>query len=242
MSESLRPHGPQHAMLPCPSLTPGACWKSHLSGWWCHPTIASSVIPFSSCLQSFPASGSFLMSQLFTSGDQSIGASASASVFPVNIQDWFPLGLIWPPCSPRDSRESSPALQFKSINFSVLSLLHRPTLTSIHDYLENHSFDYMDFVSKLMSLLFNTLSRFVIGFLPRSKHLLISWLQSPSTVILEPKKVCHCFHFFPICHEVMVPVAMIFVFWMLSFKPSFSLFSSAFIKRLFIPLHFLPPG
>ena len=92
VSDSLRPHGLQHTRLPCPSPTPGACSNSSLSSWWCHPTISSSVIPFS-CLQSFPASGSFLISQPFTSGGQSIGALASASVLPKNIQDWFPLGL-----------------------------------------------------------------------------------------------------------------------------------------------------
>ena len=80
------------ARLPCPSPTPGAYSKSCPSSQWCHPTVSSSVVPFSSCLQSFPASGSFLMSQLFTSGGQSIGASASASVLPMNIPDWFPLG------------------------------------------------------------------------------------------------------------------------------------------------------
>ena len=91
------------------------------------------------------------------------------------------------------------------------------------------------FVSKVTSLLFNMLSRLVIDFLPRSKHVLISRLQSPSAVILEPKnKVCHCFHCCPsICHEVMGPDAMIFIFWMLSFKPTFLLFSFTFIKRLF---------
>ena len=89
---TLRPHGLQHARLPCPSPIPGACSNSCPSSWWCHPTISSSVIPFSSCLQPFPASGSFPMSQFFTSGGQSIGASASASVLPMNIQDWFPLG------------------------------------------------------------------------------------------------------------------------------------------------------
>ena len=91
------------------------------------------------------------------------------------------------------------------------------------------------FVSKAMSLLFNILSRLVIAFLPRSKHLLISWLQSPSVVIFEPKKiVSHCFHCFPsICYEVMGLDAMILVFWMLSFKPTFSLSSFTFIKRLF---------
>ena len=94
MSNSLQPHGLQHARLPCPSPTPGACSNSCPLGQWCHPIISSSVIPFSSCLQSFPSSGSLPMSQFFTSGSQSIGVSASASVLPMNIQDWFPLGLI----------------------------------------------------------------------------------------------------------------------------------------------------
>ena len=93
MSHSLWSHGLQHTRLPCPSPTLGACSNSSPLSHWCHPTISSSVVPFSSRLQSFPASGSFQMSQLFTSGDQSTGASASASVLPVNIQDWFPLGL-----------------------------------------------------------------------------------------------------------------------------------------------------
>ena len=92
MSDSLQPHGPQHLRLPCPSPTPGAWSNSCPSSWWCHPTISSSVIPFSSCLQSFPASGSFPMSQFFTSGAQSIGDPTLASVLPMNIQDLFPLG------------------------------------------------------------------------------------------------------------------------------------------------------
>ena len=92
MPDSLWSHGLQHARLPCPSLTPGACSNSCPSSQWCHPTISSSVIPFSSCLQYFPASGSFPMSQLFPSGAQSIGVSASASVRPMNTQDWSPLG------------------------------------------------------------------------------------------------------------------------------------------------------
>ena len=90
---TLRPHGLQHARLPCPSWTPGAYSNSCPSSWWCHPTISSSVISFFSCLQSCPASGSFPKSQFFLSGGQSIGVSASASVLPMNIQDWFPLGL-----------------------------------------------------------------------------------------------------------------------------------------------------
>ena len=118
------------------------------------------------------------MSQFFTSGDQSIGVLASASVLPVNIQDFFPLdGLVESPFCPRDSQESSPTPQFKGINSSVLSFLYGPTLTSIHDYWKSHSFTRQTFVGKVMSLLFNMLSRLAIAFLPRSKHLLIPWLQ-----------------------------------------------------------------
>ena len=93
LSDSLQPHGPQQARPPCPSPTPGVHPNSCPSSRWCHPTISSSLVPFSFCLQSFPASESFQMSQLFTSGGQSIGVSASASFLPMNIQDWFPLGL-----------------------------------------------------------------------------------------------------------------------------------------------------
>ena len=93
MSDSLQPHGLQHDRFPCPSPSPRACSNSRPSSQWCHSTISSSVNPFSSCLQSFPASGSFPKSQFFASGGQSIGVSASASVLPINIQDWFLLGL-----------------------------------------------------------------------------------------------------------------------------------------------------
>ena len=93
MSNSLQPHESQHSRPPCPSPTPGVHSNSCPSSRWCHPAISSSVVPFSSCIQSFPASGSFQMSQLFASGGKSIGASALASVLPMNIQDWFPLGL-----------------------------------------------------------------------------------------------------------------------------------------------------
>ena len=107
---TLQPHGLQQARLPCPSLSPGICSKSYPLSWWCHPTISSSLSPFSSYSQSLPASGSFPMSWLFTSGSQSIGASASTSVHPVNIQGWYLLGLTaWSPCSLRNSQESSPA-------------------------------------------------------------------------------------------------------------------------------------
>ena len=93
LSEFLWPHGLQHARLPCPSPSPGVYSNSCPLSGWCHPAISSSVVPFSSCLQSFPASGSFIMNQLFASGGQSTGASASASILPINIQGWFPLGL-----------------------------------------------------------------------------------------------------------------------------------------------------
>ena len=142
VSDYLRPHGLQHARFPCPSPTPGAYSKSYPSSRWCHPTISSSVVPFSSCLQSFQASGSFLVSQYFASGGQSIGVSTSASVLTMNIQDWFLKdGLGGSPCSPRDSQESSSTPQFKSINSSALSFLYSPTLTYIHDYWKNQSFD-----------------------------------------------------------------------------------------------------
>ena len=142
---------------------------------------------FSSCPQSFPAWGPFLMSQLFTSGGQSIGASAS--VLPMNTQDWFPLG--WTGCISLQSKGLSRV--FSNITVQKHQFfgghLSLSTLTSIHDYGKNHSFDWMDLCQQIMSLLFNMLSRLVTAFLPRSKHLLISWLQSPSAVILEPKKI-----------------------------------------------------
>ena len=143
ISDSLRPHGLQHTRLLCPSPSPRVCSNSCLLSWWCFLTISFSIAPFS-CLQSFPASRSFPMSQFFASGGQSIGASSPASVLPMNIQGWFPLGwtgLVWPPCCPRDSQAFSPALQFKNISSLALVLLYGPTLASIHDYWKNHSFD-----------------------------------------------------------------------------------------------------
>ena len=141
--DSLWLHALQRARLLCPSPSPGAGSNSYLLSQWCHPVILSSVIPSFSWLQSFPASGSFPVSRLFSSGGQSIGASAS--VLPVKIQDWFPLGLtvgLIVACCPRDSQESSPAAQFENINSSALSLLYGPTLTSIHNHWKNYSFDY----------------------------------------------------------------------------------------------------
>ena len=142
VSNSFWSHGLQHTRPPCPSPTPGAHSNTCPSCQWCHPTISSSVVPFSSYLQSFPAPESFPMSQFFTSGAPSIGVSASASVLPMSIQDWFSLGLTG--LISLKSRTLSRVFskpQFKIINSSALSFLYSPALISIHDYWKNHSFD-----------------------------------------------------------------------------------------------------
>ena len=141
MSDSLQPHELQHARPPCPSPTPGVQWDSHPSSQWCHPAISSSGITFSSCPQSLPASESFPMSQLFTLGGPKYW-SFSFSIIPSKEHPGlisFRMELVGSPCSPRDSQESSPTPQFKSINFSALSFLHSPILTSIHDHWKNHT-------------------------------------------------------------------------------------------------------
>ena len=168
--------------------------------WWCHPTISSSVIPFSSHLQSFPALGCFQMSQFFTSGGQSIGVSASTSVLPMNILDWFPLGWTdWIALLSKGPSRVFSSIRFESISSLALSLLYGPALTSIHDSWKTIALIRQTFVGKVMSQLFNTLSRLVIAFLSMTKRFLISWVQSPSAVTLEPKKiVSHHFHCFPI--------------------------------------------
>ena len=130
----------RQASLSIPS--PGAYLNSCPLSQWCHSVISSSVIPFSSHLQSFPASWSFLVSQFHASGGQSIGVSASASVLPKNIQDWFPLGWAgWISLQSKRFPRVFSTPQFKSINFSVLSFLYNPALSSTHDYWKNHSFD-----------------------------------------------------------------------------------------------------
>ena len=168
MSDSLRPHGLQHARPPCPSPTPRACSNSCPMCECCHPNISSSVVPSSSCLQSFLALGSSPMSRFFASGGQSIAVSASTSVLPMNTQDWSPLGWTsWSSYSPRDSQESSPTPLFKSISSSALGFLYSPTLTSIHDYWKTIALTRWTFVGKVMSLLFNMLSKLIMAFLPR---------------------------------------------------------------------------
>ena len=142
MSDSLWPHESQHTRPPCPSPSPGVHWDSRPSSWWCHPAISSSVVPFSSCPQSLPASGSFPMSQLFTWGSQSTGVSALASFLPKNTQGWSPSEWTgWISLQSKGLSRASPTPQLKSINSSVLSLLHSPTLTSIHDHRKSHSLD-----------------------------------------------------------------------------------------------------
>ena len=236
MSDSLWLHELQHYRPPCPSPIPRVHSDSHSSSQWCHPAISTSVVPFSSCLQSLQASESFPMSQLVPWGGQSTGVSALVSFLPKNPRvDLFQNGLVGSLCSPRDSQESSPTPQFKSINSSVLSFLHNPALTSIHDTGKTIALTRRTFVGQVMSLLLNMLSRLVIPFLPRSKRLLISWLQSPSAVILEPSKICLTLfplfpHLFPMKWWDQMPWSPFSECWALS---QLFLFSFTFIKRLF---------
>ena len=192
---------------------------------------SSYVILFSSHLQSFRASGSFPMSQFFS------------SVLPMNIQDWFPLGLTGLiPLQSRDFKESSPMPQFKSINSSLLSLLHDPTLIPLYDYWKIHTFDYTDLCQQSdVFTFFNMLSGFVMAFLPRSKCLLISWLQSLSTVILEPKKIKPVAAFLPLFAMKwwdQIPWPSFFECWVLS--QVFHSPLSPLSRSSLVPLSFLP--
>ena len=199
---SLQPCDLQHARLPSPLPSPGVCSNSCPLSWWCHPTISFSIDPFSSYPQSFPPSGTFPLSWLFASGGQSTGALASASVLPMSIQgwfffriDWFDLLAVQGTLKSLLQHHSLKALVLWHSAFFVVHLLHQYMTTG-----KTITLTVWTFVGKVMSLLFNMLSRLVITFLPASKHLLISLLQSPSAVILEPRKnkACHCFHSFPI--------------------------------------------
>ena len=252
MSNSLWLHGLYHARLPCPSLSPGLCLNSCPLSWWYHPIISSSVIPFSTCPKSFPTLGSFPISQLFASGGQSTGASAPANSFiptapfiPTNIQDWFPLRLTsLISLLSENSQESSPAPQVECINclwstfFMVqFSLPYMTTGKAI-------AFAIWTFVGKVMSLLFNMLCRLIIAFLPKSKYLLISWLQSWSSVILEHREInSETVSIFPPvylprndgkgCHDLSF-----FVCWVLS--QLFHSLLSPSSRGSLVPLCFLP--
>ena len=144
VSNSLGPHELQHARPPCQSPTPGVYPNSCPLSQWCHPAISSSVIPFSSCPQLFPKSGTFKMGQLFASGSQSIGVSASTSVLPLNIQDWSPLE--WTGWISLQSKGLSRVFSNTTVQKHQFfgALLHSPTLISIHDHWKNHSLDEMD--------------------------------------------------------------------------------------------------
>ena len=198
MSGSLRAHGLQHTRLACPSPSPGSLLK-HM---FIESVISSSHLilcgPLVLLPSVFPSIGVFpneLALHIRWPKNWSFSVSPSNEYTGLIFfrTDWLDLLAV------QGILKSSPAPQFKSINSSVLSFLYSPTLTSIHDYWKNHSFDSTDLVVKLMSLLFNKLPRLVITFLPRSKRLLILWLQSSSAVIFGAQEnICPCFHFFPI--------------------------------------------
>ena len=217
VSNSLRPHESQDARPPCPSPTPGVYPNSCPSSWWYHPAIYSSVLPFSFCPQSLPASGSFPMSQFFAWGGQSTGVSASVSVLPMNTQGWSSFRMEWLDLLAVQGilkcllhHHSSKASILQHSAFFIVQLSH-PYMTTG----KTKALTRQTFVGKVMSLLFNMLSRLVKTFLLRSRCLLISWLQSPSAVILEPQKIKSdtVSTVSPsISHEVMGPDAMILVF------------------------------
>ena len=187
MSDSLRPHESKHARPPCPSLSPGTCSNSRPLSGWCHPAISSSVVPFSSCPQSFPASGSFPMSQLFTSGGQSIGYSASPSVLPMNIQDWSPLGWTgWILQSKRLARVFSNTTVQKHQFFSAQpssqsnSHIHTWPLEKPQPWLDGPLLAKWCLCFLICCLVFNLLSRLVITFLLRSSVYITPALSCPA--------------------------------------------------------------
>ena len=196
MYNCLRPHELQHARPPCPSPTPRIHPNPCPLSRWCHPTISSSAIPFSSCPQSLPASEFFPMSQLFVWGDWSFSFSITPSrEIPGLISfrmDWLDILAVQGTLKSLLQHHSSKASILWCSAFFIVQLSHPYMTTGKTIALTRRTF-----VGKVMSLFFNMLSRLVITFLPRSKCLLISWLQSPSAVILEPPKiVSHCFHWF----------------------------------------------
>ena len=244
MSDSLRPHEPQHARPPCPSPTPGVHPNPCPSSRWCHPAISSSAIPFSSC-PVFPSIRVF-------SNESALRIrwpkywSFSLHINPSNEHprlisfrmDW--LGLL----AVQGTLKS--LLQHHSSKASILWRSAFFTVQFSHPYMatgKTIALTRQTFVGKVMSLLFNMLSRLVITFLPRSKRLLISLLQLPSALILKPRKIklATVSTLSPsICHEVIGPDAMILVFWMLSFKPTFHSPLSLSSRGSLVLLHFLP--
>ena len=197
------PMGLQHARLPCPSLFPRVCSNSCPLNPWCRLTISSSVAPFSSCPQSFPASGSFPLSQLLTSGGQSIRALASSTVFPMNIQGWFPVGLTGFDVLDVQGTLKS-LLQYHNSKASVLWLSAFFRVQLSHLYMTTRKtivLTIQTFVCQVMSLLFNTVTKLFITFLPRSKQASFNFMAAVticSDFGAQENKICHYFHFFPI--------------------------------------------
>ena len=177
-------------MPPCSSPTPGVHSDSRPSSRWCHPAISSSVVPFSSCPQSLPASESFPMSQLFAWSGPKIGVSALASFLPKNTQDWSPSE--WTGWTSLQSKGLSRVFSNTTVQKHQLFCAQLSSQSNSHPWMttgKTIALTRRNFVGKVMSLLLNMLSRLVITFLPGTKHLLISWLQSPSAVILRPQKI-----------------------------------------------------
>ena len=229
MCNSLWPHGLQHARLPCPPPTPGACSDSCPMSQWCNPTTLCHSL--------------LLLPSIFPS----IRVFSNESVIHIRWPKYWSFRFSISP-----SNKYSGLISFRINWFDLLavqgtlkSLLQhhssKATLMSIQDFWKNHSLDYMDLCRQSIVSVFNMKSRLIIAFLSRSKHLLISWLQSPSAVILEPPKIKSLtvsIVSLSIWHEVMRLYVMVLVFWMLSFKLAFSLSSFTIMKRLFSSLLF----
>ena len=214
--------------------------------WWCHPTISSSVIPFFFCLESFPASGSFPINESAFHIRWPKNWSFSFSISPSNEysgltslrMDWLGFFAVQGTLKSLLQHHGSKASILQHSAFFTVQVSH-PYMTTGKTVASTRQ----NFVGKVMSLLFNMLSRLVITFLPRNKRLLISWLQSPSAVILESQKIKSAMVSTvspSICHEVMEPDVMNFVFWMLTVKPNFSLSSSLSSRGSLVLLHFMP--
>ena len=231
MSNSLWPHGLHHAWLPCSVPSPGACSNSCPLSWWCHPTTSSCCFPLLLLPSIFPSIRVFPNESVlpirwpkYWSFSFSISPSNEYSGLISFRMDWFDLHAVQGTLQSLLQQHSSKAsVLLRRSAFFMVQLTHPCMTTGKIIALARWTF-----VGKVTSLLFNMLSRLVIAFLPRSKHLLISWLQSSSAEILEPQKIKSVtVSIVPpsICHEVIGLYAMIFVLWLLSFKPTFSLSS-----------------
>ena len=243
MSDCFRSHGLQHARPPCPSPTSGTYSNSCPSSQWCHPNHLILCRPLLLLLSIFPSIRDFSNKIVLCirwpkhwSFNFNISPSDEYSGLIAFRTDWLDLLAVQGTLKSLLQHHSSKAPILQCSDFFIVQLSY-PYMTTG----KTTALTRWTFVGKVISLLFNMLSRLVIAFLPRSKHVLISWLQSPSAVILEPKKVNSVTVSVvspSISHEVMEPDAMIFVFWILSFKPTFSLSSFTFIKRLFSSLFY----